>query len=154
MPDLLVKLYDITNYKDIPGVVFHRPLPHEAPTVLKFIESHFGKAWSSEAAVAFSNKPVSIFLAVNKESGKPEGFCCYECTSRGFLGPVGVTENVRGRGVGRQIVLRCLHSMREMGYGYAVIGNAGSIEFFRKTCGAILIQDSDPGIYKSPLQRD
>lgn len=33
------------------------------------------------------------------------------------------------------------------GYGYAIVGNAGPTEFFRKVVGAIEIPGSEPGIY-------
>jgi hypothetical protein len=38
-----------------------------------------------------------------------------------------------------------------MGYVYAIIGHAGPIEFYQKTVGAIIIPDSDPGIYTNLL---
>jgi hypothetical protein len=39
-----------------------------------------------------------------------------------------------------------------MGYVYAVIGRAGPVEFYQKAVGAIVIPDSDPGIYTDLLK--
>ena len=71
----------------------------------------------------------------------------YECTRRGFFGPAGVREDLRGQGLGAALLLRCLHSMREMGYAYAVIGGVGPAEFYEKVCGAFVIPGSEVGIY-------
>ena len=40
-----------------------------------------------------------------------------------------------------------------MGYVYAIIGNAGPVHFYQKTVGAIIIPDSEPGIYTDSLKK-
>jgi hypothetical protein len=42
--------------------------------------------------------------------------------------------------------------MRALGYGYAVIGSAGPMEYYSKIVGATVIEDSTPGIYKGMLK--
>jgi predicted N-acetyltransferase YhbS len=81
------------------------------------------------------------------------GFACYDCTMRGFFGPIGVDESYRGQGVGRALLLHCLNSMREMGYGYAVIGSVSPnrYNFYHNACGAQEIVDSGLSIYKDLL---
>ncbi|MBP5231616.1 MAG: GNAT family N-acetyltransferase, partial [Clostridia bacterium] len=59
-----------------------------------------------------------------------------------------VEESLRGRGIGGALLLRCLEAMRDEGYGYAIIGGAGPVDYYRKVCGAEIIEDSVPGIYK------
>jgi len=44
-------------------------------------------------------------------------------------------------------VLACPLDMRVKGYGYAIIGGAGSTEFYQRAVGATVIPDSVPGIY-------
>lgn len=129
-----------------------RPLPHQAGSVLDFIGGSFGKAWRSEASTAFGSAPSLIKVAADEESGEILGFCCWDCTALGFLGPIGVSEEARGRGVGKALVLSVLHSMREAGYGYAIIGGAGPVDFFRSVCDARVIEGSDPGIYGNPIR--
>ena len=72
------------------------------------------------------------------------GFACYDATAKNF-GPTGVTSDYRGKGIGRALLLKCLLSMREQDYGYAIIGELPG-EFY-KTANAVPIDNSFPGIY-------
>lgn len=42
--------------------------------------------------------------------------------------------------------------MREQGYAYAIIGGVGPVEFYAKTVGAVVIEGSDPGIYRGMIR--
>ena len=77
------------------------------------------------------------------------GFAAYEVTRRNYFGPTGVREDLRGSGLGAALLFRCLESMREMGYAYAIIGGVGPAEFYEKVCGAFVIPGSETGIYSS-----
>ena len=46
------------------------------------------------------------------------------------------------------LLLATLHGMKDTGYGYGVIGGAGPVDFYKKCCGAIVIEDSTPGVYR------
>jgi GNAT superfamily N-acetyltransferase len=151
LPDLLVPLYGLPPVEVPEGYWVGNPLAHQSPLVLDFVEEYFGRSWRAEAAAAFARTPPGLKLAVSESTGDIHGFCCWDCTARGFLGPVGVAESARGRGVGRTIVLSVLHSMRDAGYGYAIVGGAGPVEFFQSICDARVIEGSDPGIYGNPL---
>ena len=59
---------------------------------------------------------------------------------------------MRGRGIGKALVLAALHAMRAEGYAYAIIGWASSVDFYRKAVGATVIEGSEPGIYPPPLK--
>jgi len=76
----------------------------------------------------------------------------YECSRRGFFGPTGVLPELRGKGIGAALLLRCLESMREMGYAYAVIGGVGPASFYEKVCGAFLIPGSETSIYSTVFE--
>ncbi len=152
MPDLLVPLFNLPDAENVKGIWIGRPLAHQSPGILSFIRENFSECWEAEARVGFSLTPPSILVAVEQESGKPSGFCCWDCTAKGFLGPIGTLENVRGRGVGRVLVLSCLKSMREAGYAYAIIGDAGPVDFFVSICDARVIEGSTPGIYGNPIR--
>ena len=128
-----------------------KPLPHQSPGVLSFVEDNFSSGWKAEAVAAFGSVPPTIVTAVDRASGRLAGFCCWDCTAKGFLGPIGVHNDFRGKSVGRAVVLSVLHSMRESGYGYAIVGDAGPIEFFQRICDARIIDGSAPGIYGNPL---
>jgi len=151
MADMLVNLLKLPSLEpamlqlEKTNIVIRRAQPFEITAVRSFVEREFSVAWADEISVGFANKPVSVFIATREK--EIVGFAAYECTRRGFFGPTGVIEDVRGRGVGKALLLACLWGLRELGYVYGVIGGAGPVEFFEKTVGAIVIPDSAPGIY-------
>ena len=156
MPDLLVNLLKLPALEsamlemDEAGIVIRRAQPFEITQVRNLIAREFSVAWADEVSVGFVNKPVTLYLAVVDK--QIVGFAAYECTRRSFFGPTGVADNMQGRGIGKALLLACLWSLREMGYVYGIIGRAGPIEFYQKTVGAIIIPDSDPGIYTNLLK--
>lgn len=153
MPDLLVRLYALEDQAPvIAGVDLRRPLPHEQGVVREWIARHFEPGWAEEFAAAFKHTPPASFIAV--QAGQLVGFACYDVTARGFFGPTGVIEAARGRGIGEALLRRSLLALRELGYAYAIIGAAGPVAFYTRAVGAILIPDSEPGLYPPPLQAD
>ncbi|MCT7377047.1 GNAT family N-acetyltransferase [Chelativorans salis] len=153
MPDLLVPLYKLpqepgTGVEN--GVTVRRALAPEMHAICAFAQKHFNKGWASECSVAMAGRPPGVYLAV--EGKTLLGFACYDATARGFFGPTGVSKAARGKGLGRRLLLATLHAMREAGYGYAVIGGAGPVDFYRRHCPAIEIPDSEPGIYEGMLR--
>jgi len=156
MPDLLVNLLTLAplepalDQSGLSEILIRRAQPFELTQVRLFVEQNFSVGWADEISVGFANKPVSVYIAVREK--EIIGFAAYECTRRAFFGPAGVSEAARGRGIGKALLLACLHGLRELGYVYGIIGNAGPIEFYQKTVGAIVIPDSDPGIYTNILK--
>jgi GNAT superfamily N-acetyltransferase len=120
-------------------------MAYEKHQVVDWVDKQFGGRWASECDVAFSNRPISCHIAT--EDGLILGFSCHDTTSRGLVGPLGVLESARGRGIGRGLLLSTLQAMAATGYAYAVIGGAGSVEFYRRVVDVIEIPDSSPGIY-------
>jgi len=150
--DLLVKLYALAPSAPLleklrtAGIEIKRAIGPEKQAVAEWAEKKFSRAWASECEVALSAQPATCFLAVKDR--KIVGFACYDSTSKGFFGPIGVDEAERTGGVGKALLIRTLEAMREAGYGYGVIGWAGPVDFFRKTAGATVIEGSEPGVYK------
>ena len=152
MPDLLVnrlKLPSLDRLND-EGINIRRAQPFEITPVRNFIEQNFSVAWADEISVGFANKPVTVVIATR--DGRVIGFAGYECTRRAFFGPTGVAANERGQGVGSALLIASLWGLRELGYVYGIIGGAGPVEFYQEAVGAILIPDSEPGIYTDLLK--
>jgi predicted N-acetyltransferase YhbS len=63
-----------------------------------------------------------------------------------------VLESQRGRGIGQGLLLAALHELAHDGYAYAIIGGVGPVDFYIKGCGATLIPNSSPGLYKGMLK--
>jgi predicted N-acetyltransferase YhbS len=151
MPDLLVNLLKLPPVEQHDErLLIRRAQPFEITTVLDFVRENFSANWADEISVGFANKPVTVFIAVIDR--KPVGFAAYECTRRGFFGPTGVLEGERGHGIGKALLLSSLVGLRELGYVYAIIGGVGPVRFYQKAVGAIVIPDTEPGIYSDPLK--
>ena len=148
MADLLVNLLKLPTAEQDSRV--RRAQPWELTPVRRFVETNFSRSWADEMSVGFAHQPVSVFVATI--AGELVGFAAYECTRRGYFGPTGVSPAARGKGIGKALLLASLSALREMGYVYAIIGAAGPVHFYQKTVGAIVIPDSEPGIYTDRLK--
>jgi len=152
MPDMLCSLVRLPDATPLiqqlheEGITIRRPNPWDRSTLEEFIVRHFSRGWADEALVAFTSKPITCFIALDGE--KIIGFGAYECTRRNFFGPTGVNKTYRGRGIGKALFLACLQGLQELGYVYAIIGDAGPVEFYKKAVGAMIIPiDEGRGIY-------
>ena len=158
MPDLLVKLYTLPDLApenvtlQQKGIELRRSLAPEKHIVVNWVREKFSEGWASETDVAYSIQPVSCYVAT--QEGRLLGFACYDATTRNFFGPTGVDESQRGKGIGKALLLACLHDMRAHGFGYAIIGAAGPVDFYVRAVGAIPIPDSWPGVYRGLLGMD
>lgn len=151
---MLIRLYDLQPAaagSGSNGIVCRKPLAPEHDLTIHWVTEQFTPGWASEARVALTNRPVSLFIAIRSEV--LIGFCCYDATARGFVGPIGVAEPERGNGVGAALLLACLHDMCTMGYGYAVAGAVGAPGFFQRVAVATEVEGSVPGVYRGLLKR-
>lgn len=152
MPDMLVKLYEehdcsaLVNLLKEKKIYIKRAMAPDLYKILEFVRTQFNDGWAGETAKAILNTPSSCYIAVKDK--EIVGFACYDATARGFFGPTGVSEQMRGAGVGKALYLSCLCAMKEQGYGYAIVGSAGPTEFYAKTSGAVEIPDCWPGVYR------
>jgi hypothetical protein len=113
------------------------------------VRENFSDGWASETDVAFARQPVSCFIAVKAD--RVVGFACYDATCRNFFGPTGVAPEARQAGVGTGLLFACLEAMGAQGFGYAIIGGVGPADYYAKTVGAVLIEGSEPGVYRGLL---
>lgn len=151
--DMLVKLYNLPaphSKNDFQDVVIRPALAPELHIVRDWVSRNFSKYWESEIIKAFSNSPVTCYLAINE--GQILGFACADATLRGFFGPMGVSEAARGKNIGKMLLIYGLQQMKNLGYGYAIIGGVGPKEFYQRHVGAIEIEGSTPGIYQGLLR--
>jgi GNAT superfamily N-acetyltransferase len=158
MADLLVRLYALPPLEPAleaaggAGITVRRAAAAERGAVVEWVRTHGSPGWASECEVAFARHPLGCFVAVEKKD-RLVGAACYEATCRGFFGPELVHPDARGKGAGRALLLAALHAMRAEGHGYAIIGWASSIDFYKRTVGASVIEGSDPGVYPAKLLR-
>lgn len=158
MPDMLVKLYQLPSLQPtldnlrIHNIEIRRVIAPEKSFVVEWVAKYFSTQWKNECETAFAYQPPACFVAL--ESGKLIGFACHDTTQKNFFGPTGVLESARGRGVGKALLLACLHDMRAQGYGYAIVGAAGPTDFYERTVGATVIEGSSPGVYRGIIREE
>jgi len=150
MHDMLVKLYALPSLEQAVaavarhGVVVKRAIAPERGMVLAWVRDNFASS-SSEVETAFAQVPATCFIALH--DGRVVGFACHDVTARNFFGPEGVDVSMRGKGIGRALLLSALHAQRAAGYAYAIIGGVGPAAFYEQCVGATSIEGSTPGIY-------
>lgn len=154
MADLLVKLYNVNDDPELfrklesQGIRVVRALSPDFDKVKAYILEKFGEGWASEASCAFTNHPCSCYIAIKDK--QIIGFGCYNATTVDFFGPTGVSEEYRSYGIGKAILIKCMLGLKELGYGYAIIGDSSdATPFYQKVVGAVEIPDSFPGVYSS-----
>ena len=156
--DLLVKLWTLPEKEPVlralaqRGISVKRVIAPDRGRVLDFVRARFGDGWMHECEAALCSVPSTCYVAVKER--EIIGFACFEATGKDYFGPIGVDERCRERGVGRGLLLSCLHSMREMGYAYAIVGWADeAAPFYEKTVGALPIPESHPAIYQNLIRK-
>ena len=140
--DMLVNLTHLPDEPKPEGIRIKRVMAKDREAVLEFIRQRWA-GWCGEAEYAMLQDVSRCFIAT--ENGKILGFACYDASAKDYFGPIGVDEAARGKKIGQALLLRCLHAMREFGYGYAVIGWVGdAAPFYEKTVGAFFIPGGEP----------
>ncbi len=153
--DMLVRLYDLDDdwsfvqKQAARGVTIRKPIGPEKTLLIEWVSKTFNPVWASEMDVALSNQPQTAFVAVR--DGKLLGFCCYDATCRGFVGPLGVDEAHRSGGTGSALYMACLLDMKNAGYGYCALGMISDdmFAYYRHLSGAEPIEGSGTSVWKT-----
>lgn len=153
--DMLVKLYNIKRDESLlqrlkeSGVEIKRVIPPDLYRVLEFVKENFSEGWVAECHYAIMKNCCHIAV----RDHKVVGFACCDTTAKGFFGPTGVAESERGQGIGTALLLESLLLLRELGYGYGIIGWVDDATvFYEKTVNATIIPDSFPGVYRDLIR--
>ncbi len=159
MTDMIVKLYDLempdrSAALSSQGVTIRRAMAFDKGAICNFVGDQFSQIcpqWVDECALTLAQQPPTCFVAVCDH--QPIGFCCWDASAKGMLGPIGVHTDFRKKGIAQELLRRTFISMREDGYAYTIIGWVSSTEFYQKTCNAIEIPGSFPGVYSRLLSQ-
>jgi GNAT superfamily N-acetyltransferase len=173
MVDMLVRLYSlpelppILNKLKLTGFVIRRAHPAESGIIVSWVRDHFHEKWAAECQASLEPRPTTCFIATELQPQpeqnndpytlQPErlvGFACYDTIAKGMFGPEAVHPDFQGRGIGKALLLASMHAMSDDGYACAVIAWAGPTDFYKRTVGARIIKDSEPGIFRGPLITD
>lgn len=141
--DMIVSLYNLPEIKVNGNIKIKRAFVGDKDIILDFVGKYFRKNWVYEVEHSLMEEVSKCFVAT--EDGKIIGVACYDSSAKGFFGPIGVEPTRRGENIGQALLVRTLSSMKEYGYGYAIIGWVSEAEmFYRKTVGAEFIKGGSP----------
>lgn len=109
-------------------------------SLVHFIEINCSYDWSQTIKEAFRAHEPNVYIAINRQE-EILGFAAYDVykSKKGYFGPMGVSVSSRTKGIGYSLLHHCLQDMKKIGYGYAIIGGAGPIEYYEKACDAVVI---------------
>ena len=104
-----------------------------------FIVREFNEQWANNVINGLDIEKPSVFIAT--KGNEILGFGAYDVVrgKKGLFGPMGIKKECRVKNIGYSILHNCLRDMKEIGYEYIIIDDAGPIEFYEKSCGAVLI---------------
>lgn len=145
--DMVVSLKNYSSpHLQVNEATFRRAKQSDAISLNRFIEKEFGSRWLQSIENGFEQENIPIFIALDGQ--RIVGFACFDVVRRkkGLFGPMGTSLSNRIQGIGYTLLHYCLLEMKEIGYEYAIIGEAGPIEFYEKACSAVVI----PKIFKIP----
>ena len=160
MTDMIVKLYGHgmeSKQKELAetGIQIKQALAIDKAEITKFIDENFNDicpGWVDECASSLMRHPTACFIAVADR--EVIGFCCYDGTAKGMVGPVGVNKEWRGKGIATELLFQTFEAMRYVGYAYAIIGWVSSVEYYQNACGAVALDNTFPGIYSRMIGQD
>ncbi|WP_367613835.1 GNAT family N-acetyltransferase [Heyndrickxia shackletonii] len=138
--DMIVSLKDY-SIPDLTStdLIIRKAVIEDANALKDFVEAEFGNGWLDSVENGLQEENIPIYVAI--QNGKILGFACFDVVRRkkGLFGPMGTAISNRTQGIGYMLLHCCLKEMKDIGYEYAVIGEAGPLEFYEKACNAVVI---------------
>ena len=117
------------------GISVRRMSHEDEPVLRPWVHRNWGHSWATEACNGLRNNPVTTHVAV--KDGNIVGFATYDVmVLPGSFGPTGVEEGVRGLGLGKILLFRCLADMKQRGDRRCEIIWVGPIAYYAHTVGA------------------
>lgn len=112
------------------GIIIRRAVGEDRPTIADFFNKTFGEDWQVETQLSLSREPPAVHLALKGDD--MIGFAAHSSMNRewGNFGPMGVPDHMRGRGLGRVLLYRCMKDLKDAGHAAAVIPWVGPYRFY------------------------
>ena len=134
----------VPTYNDLTCTV-RQANPSDFGKLASFVNEEFSERWLRSIEYGFRTYKENLPIYIAEQEEGIVGFACYDVVRgrKDCFGPMGTAKQNRVKGVGRQLLHRCLYSMKQGGYEYAIIGQAGPVEFYEQCCNARLIPIMD-----------
>ena len=137
--DLIVDLSNDFTMDSIKDISIRKVGENDKKMVREFVLEKFYERWTNTIDYGLILEDIPIYIAIHENN--IVGFAGYNISRqrKGYFGPLGVLKSYRDRKIGQVLVNACLIDMKQLGYETCIIGNASSIEFYRKACGARIV---------------
>jgi predicted N-acetyltransferase YhbS len=136
--DMLLNLTDYESPEISYGNI-RRATKNDEEALNRFIDEEFSARWNESINKGLSEGEPPVNLALDSK-GNIVGFAAFNITKgNGYFGPMGVSIRKRNEGIGESLLHQTLDEMKLKGYKEIIIGGAGPIEFYERTCGANVI---------------
>lgn len=117
------------------GITCRRLRPEEKTLLREWMDSDgCSPGWQYQVMKAADRNPTAVYVAEN--AGRYVGFACYDGVRPGWFGPMKTNEEYRGLGIGSVTFLKCLQSMKSVGYRRCEICAVGPLYFYSKVANA------------------
>lgn len=140
--DMIVDLNKEFFIPSIEGVVTRKVTQDDKEIVREFVLTNFYERWAKTVEYGLNIDDIPIYIALIDNN--IVGFAGYNISKqrKGYFGPLGVLKCYRDRKIGQALLNSCLRNIKKLGFKTCIIGNASSIEFYQKACGATVITNS------------
>lgn len=137
--DMMVNLDNNFNSNCIENVSIRKVTDDDKNMVREFVLNNFYERWTKTIDYGLTLDDIPIYIALIDNN--IVGFAGYNISKqrKGYFGPLGVLRVHRDRGIGQGLLNACLIDMKRLGFKTCIIGNASSIEFYKKACGAKIV---------------
>jgi N-acetylglutamate synthase-like GNAT family acetyltransferase len=136
---MIVNLNNDYTINSIKGVSVRKVTENDKNSIREFVLKNFYERWTKIIDYGLELDDIPIYIALIDNN--IVGFAGYNISKqrKGYFGPLGVLRVYRDMKIGQSLVNSCLSDMKKLGFKTCIIGNASSIEFYEKACGAKII---------------
>ncbi len=101
------------------GISFRKASLKEKEALVQWVREKFSPFWAYEVSLGFSNESTGVWLA--KYEGRVVAFSGYSLLEPNWFGPIGVEEEMRGKGIGTVLLYKAINSLRLSGHRIVII---------------------------------
>jgi len=111
------------------NIDIRRAKKEDREEILNFLKSEW-ELWQYEVTMAMKTAPGCVFIA--RQNGKVKAFAAYNGNNigTGWFGPMGTHPDMRGKGIGRILLYRCLKDMKDAGLAESTIPWVAPVCFY------------------------
>lgn len=137
--DMIVSLNGEFTINSTGDISIRKVTDKDKDEVREFVLKNFYERWAKTIDYGLELEDIPIYIALRDNN--IVGFAGYNISRqrKGYFGPLGVLRAYRDRKIGEALLNACLIDMKQLGFETCIIGNASSIEFYEKACGARII---------------